>query len=84
MLESEKQHRYIDRHTDAAAVGSVVPFNVNACKLITGHVVLHAMEFLEDTEEIVEVFKTHIFNTKVVYDNAELDGLPFVAPEIGC
>jgi hypothetical protein len=42
------------------------------------------MEFLEDTKELVEVFKTHVFNTKVVYDKAELDGFIFVAPETGC
>jgi hypothetical protein len=84
MLEFEKQHRYIAWHTDAAAVGSIVPFNVHARKFIAGHVILHAMEFLEDTEEVVEVFKAHIFNTKVVYDKAELDGSPFVAPETGC
>jgi hypothetical protein len=48
MLEFEKQHRYIAWHTDAAAAGSVVLFNVHASKFIAGHVVLHAMEFLED------------------------------------
>jgi hypothetical protein len=45
---------------------------------------LHAIEFLEDTEEVVEVFKAHLFNTKVVYDKAELDGSPFVVPETRC
>ncbi len=39
------------------------------------------MEFLEDTKEVVELFKAHVFTTKVVYDKAELDGL---APEIWC
>jgi hypothetical protein len=42
------------------------------------------MEFLEDTKEVVEVFKAHVFNTKVIYNMAELDGSPFVAPETGC
>ncbi len=83
MLEFEKQHRYIAWHTDATVMGSIVPFNVNACKFIASHVVLHTMEFLEDTKEVVEVFKTHTFNTKVVYNKAELDGPPFVAPETG-
>jgi hypothetical protein len=83
MLKVEKQSRNIARHTDAAAMGYVVPFNANACKLIAGHVVLHSMEFLEDTEEVVEVFEAHIFNTKVVYNKTELDGPPLVAPEIG-
>jgi hypothetical protein len=65
-------------------VGSVVPFNVNTSKFIAGHVVLHAMEFLEDTKEVVEVFKAHLFNTKVIYNKTELDWSPFVAPETGC
>ncbi len=84
MLEFEKQHWYTAWHTDAAAAGSIAPFNVHASKFIASHVVLHAMEFLEDTKELVEVFKTHVFNTKVVYDKAELDGFIFVAPETGC
>ncbi len=67
-----------------AAADSVVTFNVHASKFIAGHVVLHAIEFLEDTEEVVEVFKAHLFKTKVVYDMAELDGSPFVVPETGC
>jgi hypothetical protein len=75
MLEFEKQHRYITWHTDAAAAGSVVPFNANASKFIAGHVVLHAMEFLEDTEEVVEVFQANAFDTKVVYNETELMGL---------
>ncbi len=84
MLVFEKQCRYIAWHTDVAVAGSVVTFNVNACKYIAGHVVLHTMEFFEDTEEVVEVFAAHIFNTKVVYDEAKLDGLPFMVPETGC
>jgi hypothetical protein len=42
------------------------------------------MEFLADTEEVVEVFMTHIFDAKVVNNEAELDGSPFVAPETRC
>ncbi len=83
MIELEKQGRNIARHTDASQTGCIVPFNVNACKFSTGHVVLHTMEILEDTEEVVEVFKAHIFNTKVIYNKTELDRLPFVVPETG-
>ncbi len=54
MLEFEKQRRYIVWHTDVTVAGSVVPFNVHASKFIAGHVVLHTMEFLEDTEEVVK------------------------------
>ena len=44
MLEFEKQRRYIARHTDAAAVGGIVPFNVNACKFIASHVVFFGLD----------------------------------------
>jgi hypothetical protein len=84
MLEFKRQGTYIAWHTDVAAVGSVVPFNVDARKIIASHIVLHAMEFLEDTKEVVEVFQAHIFNTKDVYDETDLDGSQFVAPETGC
>jgi hypothetical protein len=56
MLEFEKQRRDIAWHTDAAAEGNVVSFNVHASKFIAGHVLLDAMEFLEDTKEVVEVY----------------------------
>jgi hypothetical protein len=42
------------------------------------------MEFLEDTEEVVEVFQAHVFNAKVVYNETGLDGSPFMVPEMGC
>ncbi len=56
MLVFEEQQRYTAWHTDAAAVSSVLPFNVHASKFIACHVVLDAMEFLEDIEEVGEVF----------------------------
>jgi hypothetical protein len=56
MLVFEEQQRNIAWHTDAAAASSVVPFNVHASKFITCHVVMDAMEFLEDIEEVGEVF----------------------------
>jgi hypothetical protein len=40
------------------------------------------MEFCEDFEEIVEVFNTYIFDAKVINNEAELDGMPFVGPEV--
>jgi hypothetical protein len=33
------------------------------------------------TLEVVEVFDSNVFYTKVIYDEAELDGTPFVVPE---
>ncbi len=52
MLIFEEQQRYISWHTDAAAASSVVP----ARKFIACHVVLDAMEFLEDIKDVGEVF----------------------------
>jgi hypothetical protein len=42
---------------------------------------LDPVEFLENIQEVVEVFDSNVFYTKVIYDEAELDGTPFVAPE---
>ncbi len=84
MLEFEVQPRYIAWYTDAAAARRIIPFDVHASKFIACHVVMDAMEFLEDIEKVGEVFETHIFYTKVVNNEAELDGSPFVVPETGC
>jgi hypothetical protein len=56
MLVFEEQQRYIAWHTDVAAVNSVVPFDVHTSKFIACHVVLDAMEFLEDIKEVGVVF----------------------------
>ncbi len=50
-------------------------------KFIASHVALDPMEFLEKIKKMVEVFDPNIFNPKVIYNEAELDGAPFVAPE---
>jgi hypothetical protein len=42
---------------------------------------LDPVKFLENVQEVVEVFDSDVFYTKVIYDEAELDGTPFVAPE---
>ena len=39
------------------------------------------MEFLEKIKEVVEVFDSNIFYPKVIYDEAQLDGTPFVVLE---
>jgi hypothetical protein len=84
MLVFEEQQRYIAWHTDAAAARCIVLFDVHASKFIACHVVLNAVEFLEDIKEVDEVFEAHIFYAKVVDDEAELDGSPFVASETEC
>ncbi len=80
MFEFDEKIVDVPRHSDAAALASVVPFDVNTSKLVACHVELHPMKFLEEVEEMVEVFNAHIFHTKVINDEAKLDGLPFVAP----
>jgi len=42
---------------------------------------LDPVEFLENVQEVIEVFASNVFDTKVIHDEAELDGTPFVAPE---
>ena len=59
----------------------VVPFDINTHKFISSHVELDPTEFLEKIKEMVEVFDSNILDPKVIYDEAELDGVPFVAPE---
>jgi len=39
------------------------------------------MKFLENIKEVIEVFCSNIFYSKVINNEAELDGTPFVAPE---
>jgi hypothetical protein len=39
------------------------------------------MESFEKIKEVVEVFDSNIFYPEVIYNEAELDGTPFVAPE---
>jgi hypothetical protein len=56
MLLFEEQQRYIAWYTDAAAARSIVPLDVHASKFIACHVVLDTMEFLEDIDEVGEVF----------------------------
>jgi hypothetical protein len=50
-------------------------------KFISGHVALDPVEFLENIQELVKVLDSNIFHTKVIYNEAKLDGSPFVAPE---
>jgi hypothetical protein len=69
-------------HTDATLVGCVVPLDVNTRKFVASHVILDPMEYLENIAEMVEVFYPNILHPKVINYEAELDGLPFVVPEV--
>jgi hypothetical protein len=68
-------------HSDATRAGCVVQFDVNTCKFLTSHVELDPVELLENIAEMVEVFKPNILHPKVINDETELDGAPFVVPE---
>ncbi len=48
MFEFDQDVVNIPWHADAAALASVVPFDVNAGKLVTCHVEFHPMIFLEE------------------------------------
>ncbi len=71
----------VSRHTDATTSICIVPFDMDTRKFIPGHVELDSMEFLENVQEVVEVFNSDVFHSKVIHDEAELDETPFVAPE---
>ena len=81
MFKLNEQVFDVTWHTDATATVGIVPFDIDTPKLISGHVELDPVEFLENIQEVVEVFDSNVFYTKVIYDEAELDGMPFVAPE---
>ncbi len=81
MLKLNEQVFDVPWHADATATICIVPFDINTRKFISGHVALDPVEFLENVQEVVEVFNSNIFYTKVIYNEAELSGMPFVAPE---
>jgi hypothetical protein len=51
------------------------------CKFVAGHVELDTVELLKNISEMVEVFEPNILHPKVINDETELDGMPFVAPD---
>ncbi len=81
MFKLNEEVSNVTWHTDVTLTFYVVPFDINTHKFITSHVVLDPMEFLEKIKEVVEVFDFNIFYPKVIYNEAELDGTPFVVPE---
>ncbi len=81
MFELNEQGFDVTWHTDATASICIVPFDIDTRKIISGHVELDPVEFLENVQEVVEVFDSDVFYAKVIYNKAELDRTPFVAPE---
>ena len=81
MLKLDEKGFNVAWHTNATRTICIVPFDINTSKLISGHVALDSVEFLENIKEVVEVFNSNIFYTKVINNEAELDGTPIVMPE---
>jgi hypothetical protein len=61
--------------------GRKVPFDVNTLIFVASHDELDPVELLENIAEMVKVFKPNILYPKIVNNETELDGTPFMAPE---
>ncbi len=81
MFKLDEQVLHVARHTDATPVSCVVPFDVNTHKFVAGHVELDPVELFKNVAEMVEVFEPIILHPKVINNETELDGTPFVAPD---
>jgi hypothetical protein len=81
IFEFDEEIVDVPQHTDATAPVNIVPFYVNTCKLVACHVELYTLKFLKQLQEMIEVFDSHVFNIKVINNEAKLDGMLFVAPE---
>jgi hypothetical protein len=81
MFELDEKVLNVAGHTDTTPASCVVSFDVNTRKHFAGHVELDPMELLENIVEMVEVFYPNILHPKVINNETELDGTPFVVPE---
>ncbi len=81
MFKLDEKVLDVARHTNATPAGCIVPFDVNTRKFVAGHVELDPVELLEHIAEMVEVFEPNILHPKVINNETELDGTPFVVPE---
>ncbi len=66
MFEFDEEVLNVIRHTDATAATHIVPFDINSWKFVPCHIALHTMEFLEKIKEMIEMFDSDIFDSKVV------------------
>ena len=55
-------------------LGSIITFQVNACKNISLPIFQDFIMLFEDLEKVVGIFLTHIFNSKDINNKAKLDG----------
>jgi hypothetical protein len=81
MLEHDEKVLDVAGHRDTTPVGCIVPFDVNTRKVVANHIELNPMKLFENIAKMVEVFYPNIFHPKVINNETELDGMPFVAPE---
>ena len=66
MLKLNEQVFDVSWHADATATICIVPFDMYTRKFISGHVALDPVKFRENVQEVVEVFDSNIFHTKVI------------------
>ncbi len=66
MFEFDEEVLNVIRHTDATAATHIVPFDIDSRKFVPCHIALHIMEFLEKIKEMIEMFDSNIFDSKVV------------------
>ncbi len=81
MLELDEQIVNVPGHAELAVLAQIIPADGDAGKFVASHVALDTMVFLEQIQKKVEVFDSNIFYAKVINNEAELEGTPFVAPE---
>jgi hypothetical protein len=84
MFEFEEKIVNISKHADLAALASIIPFDAHDSKFVTSHDELHSVVLLEKIQEMVEMFDSNIFDAKVVHNEVELNGMPFVVPKYRC
>jgi hypothetical protein len=65
MFELNEQGFDVTWHADATATICIVPFDIDTRKLISGHVELDPVEFLENVQEVVEALKPIIFTADI-------------------
>jgi hypothetical protein len=81
MFKLDEKALDVAGNTDVTPASCPVPFDVNTCKFVTSHVELDPVELLENIAEMVDVFKPNTLHPKVINNEAELVGVPFVVPE---
>ena len=81
MLELCEGFGDISWHGEVNLSLGVVPVKGDASVMRAGPVCGDLVVFSEDLEEMLRVFFSAVFDTKIVRHKGELDGMPFVGPE---